>query len=448
VVAVRALRATLAALAVAVAIPAAAVADPVPAGPPAQPAPPAPSFELRDRGNAVEVIAHNIKAARTAIMPVRSRLEVPLVGLPTAKRVAPGDATVKLIELDGGGAVRVLSVKLGFDRDDVKALSRFAQAIQVGDDLHLLVPRKLPSDGLAPRLPGPTLPPALAAAVAQIDQLAEQPATQRPAGPPAPATPNPATRPESRPSSATAAVEATPNVEPEAKIEAKIDARPDAKIDARPDAKIDARPDARPDAKIDAKIDAKPDATAVAHGAETTKPVTGSSDPRPLKQALAPESEDTWSKISMYGALGLAAAGAGVWWMRRRRGTVAPSASIEVIAQRSLGGKARILWLTAGPRELIVSVTAQHVRLLGQWPRADATSQTNAFPAAQTFADARGDFRHEPTDSKPVSPAVSGILRLRARTGQMPVSDVVATGDLEADELWAREIRAATGPRS
>jgi hypothetical protein len=46
-----------------------------------------------------------------------------------------------------------------------------------------------------------------------------------------------------------------------------------------------------------------------------------------------------------------------------------------------------------------------------------------------------------------VSPAVSGILRLRARTGQMPISEAVATGEVEADELWAKEILAATGGR-
>jgi hypothetical protein len=107
----------------------------------AEPAPiaPGPRFELVDRGDAVEVIAHHITAARTAVLPVRSRLEVPITAAPQIKRVAPVDATVKLIELDREDATPVLSVKLGFERGDVKALSRFAQAIQVGDDLHLQV---------------------------------------------------------------------------------------------------------------------------------------------------------------------------------------------------------------------------------------------------------------------------------------------------------------------
>src|SRR4051812_41480491 len=124
---------------------------------------PAPRFELIDRGDAVEVIAHHVTAARTAILPVRSRLEVAITAAPPIKRVAPVDATVKLIELDREESTPVLSVKLGFERADVKALSRFAQAIQVGDDLHLLVPRKLPDGDVAPRLPDPTLPSAMAA---------------------------------------------------------------------------------------------------------------------------------------------------------------------------------------------------------------------------------------------------------------------------------------------
>ena len=45
-----------------------------------------PSFELRDRGDAVEVIAHNVKATHTIVNPIRSRLEVAIAGRPTIKR--------------------------------------------------------------------------------------------------------------------------------------------------------------------------------------------------------------------------------------------------------------------------------------------------------------------------------------------------------------------------
>src|SRR5689334_20394313 len=93
---------------------------------------PAPTtFEVLDRGDSVEVVAHNVKAARTAVLPLRARLQVPVAGTPTAKRTTPGDATVRLIEFDSEEATRVLSIKLNFEYGDVKTLSRFAQAIQV-----------------------------------------------------------------------------------------------------------------------------------------------------------------------------------------------------------------------------------------------------------------------------------------------------------------------------
>jgi flagellar biogenesis protein FliO len=374
------------------------------------------SFELLDRGDAVEIIAHNVKAARTAVLPLRSRLQVPIAGAPSARRLAPGDATVKLIEVGSDDATRMLSVKLGFDPADVKALARFAQAIQVGDDLHLLVPRKVPVDGSVPRLPDPTLPPDLAAMVAQID----------------------APRPIA-------------GVKPAPASDAKLAADSEIEIHA-----------AAGTAASAAAEDGRPAATGT-HGR----------DGKALSQALASDPADAWSKISMYAALGLAAAGAGIWLMRRRRAGIAPPATIEIIAQRSLGGKARIVWLSAGQREMLVSVTAQQVRMLGQWRKSDTAG---ALPAAHAHREAsggelRGDTRHEPrrelrdepgdqaidersgaipvpVADRPLSPAVSGILRLRGRTGQMPaVSADLAPGDVVADEAWAKEILAATGAR-
>jgi hypothetical protein len=148
--------------------------------------------------------------------------------------------------------------------------------------------------------------------------------------------------------------------------------------------------------------------------------------------------------------------------MRKRKGQFAPPASIEIIAQRSLGGKARIVWLSAGPREMIVSVTSQQVRMLGQWRKNEAGA---SLPAAQTHSDPRTVFNQPielprrvttefpavsaPPVDKPLSPAVSGILRLRGRTGQMAavLPDDIASGDVVADDLWAKEILAATGAR-
>jgi flagellar biogenesis protein FliO len=430
-------------------------AAPAPAAPTAAPAtPPAPavskpvSFELVDRGETVEVIAHNLKAARTAIFPVRSRLEVPIVGAPSVKRTIPTDATVKVIELDGDEAMRSLSVKLGFERADVKTLARFAQAIQVGDDLHLLVPRKVPAEGQAAKVPEPTLTPELAAAVARTEPTPVGQIGPRP-------DPN-ARKTETKPPEPAA----KPENKPDGKSDGKSDAKPEGKSDANPEATIDGRESAG--AVAATASDAKPGATGATVRDAYVVAGKPSGDGKLLKQQLASDGSDAWSKIAMYAAIGLAAAGFGIWWMRKRKGHFAPPASIDIIAQRSLGGKARIVWLSAGPREMIVSVTSQQVRMLGQWRKNEAGA---SLPAAQTHSDPRTVFNQPielprrvttefpavsaPPADKPMSPAVSGILRLRGRTGQMAavLPDDIASGDVVADELWAKEILAATGAR-
>src|ERR1051325_9558467 len=91
----------------------------------------------------------------------------------------------------------------------------------------------------------------------------------------------------------------------------------------------------------------------------------------------------------------------------------------------SLAGKARIVWLSVGQHEMVVSVTAQQVRMLSQWRKIDAPA---VLPHATSFADElRSNTQTLPRtitapiptmSDKPMSPAVSGLIRLR-RTRQM-----------------------------
>ena len=362
-----------------ISLPAAAFADP------------APTFEVLDRGTAVEVIAHNVTMSNTAITPIRSRLEVPLVGHPRADKALPTDATVKVVEFDGNEQ-RVLSVKLGFERPEVKALAKYAQAIQVGSDVHIMVPRLVPVAGAAVVLPEPTLPAELAAKLAQTAPVPVAAVTA-----PAPIAPE------------TKAVAPAPVVEP----------------------------------KQDPKSEAKPTAA-------TTAPIAPTSSAK-AATAATPK-EDVWQKLSMYGAIGLAAIGCGVWILRRRKAHQGVVSTIDVIAQKSLGGKAKIVWFTAGGREMVVAVTPQAVRMLGQWKKSAGTVDSagiSPLPAAQTYTDGGREVRPEKGAS---SAAVGGILKLRERRSMhnipMPmVSDEVATGDIDADEQWAKEILAATGAR-
>lgn len=337
---------------------------------------PTPSFEVLDRGNAVEVVAHGFTAAKTAITPIRSRLEVPLVGRPRADKLLPTDATVKVVELDGTEQ-RVLSVKLGFERPEVKALAKYAQAIQVGDDVHIIVPRTVPAPGTAFVLPEPTLPPAIAAKLAAPKE----------AEPVAPIEPTTAAPPAAATTTATTTAAPTPT--------------PPATEQA---------PATKP--------------TAPAAPAPATKQVPGA----------ATTSSSPLQNLSLYAALGLVAIGCVAWLVKRKKRAQGPISSIDVIAQRGLGGKAKVVWFTAGGREMVVAVTPQQVRMLGQWKRGEAAAPSASLPHAQAMPE-----------PKPSSAAVSGILKLRERAGTMPVAD---PGDSEdVDAAWAREILAATGAR-
>jgi flagellar biogenesis protein FliO len=338
------------------------------------------SFELLDRGDAVEVIAHNVKASRTAVTAMRSRLEVPVVGRPSAASKVPTDATVKVIEFDLGSEPRVLSVKLGFERPDVKSLARFAQAIQVGDDLHLLFPRQVPAEGAIVKLPEPTLP-------------AVVPTILRPV-----------------------AVEPAKPVEP-------------------------------PKAVV----------TEPAKPLTSTVPLVAKAEPKPIVHAAltAAPDDESWTKLSTYGAIGLAIAGIGAWILKRRRTQQPAVSTIDVIAQRSLGGKAKIVWFSAGGRDMVVAVTPNQVRMLGQWKRTGEPAVR--LPEATALPEPRStpELRSIPARAPTASPAVSGILKLRERATtvqptelkEIRINEDVATGDYEADELWARELLAAGGGR-
>jgi hypothetical protein len=131
--------------------------------------------------------------------------------------------------------------------------------------------------------------------------------------------------------------------------------------------------------------------------------------------------------------------------IKLRKAPPPAASSIDVIAQRSLGAKARIVWLAAGERELVVAVTPQGVRMLGQWRRrGDAGLGVGPIAHEPRLPEALALPEAPP---RPSSPAVAGILRLRAKTVAPAISEEVATEDGDADALWAREILAATGGR-
>lgn len=350
-------------------------------------------FEILDRGDAVEIIAHDVKAAKPTISPIRSRLEVPLVGTNTIpKLVPPSDKTIKVIELDGHSK-QVLSVKLDFERPEVQKLAKYAQAIQVGNDLHMIVPRTPPAAGATISLPEPTLPPDLAAKAAAIAPVIDAP------------------KPE-------------PVKTEEPKVEAKTATEaPPAEVPATGLVIRKTEPAEAP------KTDAKKNG--------------------PIGKAP----QDGFKNMPLMLACILALLGCVVWVKRRKNnaGATKTPSTIEIIAQKSLGRNAKLVWFNAGGREMIVSVTAQQVRMLGQWKKSESEGRTVRAPIrAEGSGRVSQPKLPEATmiaSDKSNSPAVSGLLKLRAKTNVPQVNEDVATDDIEADAVWAREILAATGAR-
>lgn len=186
-------------------------------------------------------------------------------------------------------------------------------------------------------------------------------------------------------------------------------------------------------------------------------PATAKPDPGYLRDT------ESSSSGSLYAMLGIAALGLGVWIVRRRRGALGPAHSIDVIAQRAVGAKARIVWLAAGGREMIVAITPQQICVLGQWRKqavgaqpteqvahADARAARTAKPepAIMRATGEAGSVSPGFKRTKPMSAAVAGLLRLRQRAHDAynpPTED--GDDDETRDASWAKEILSATGDR-
>lgn len=174
----------------------------------------------------------------------------------------------------------------------------------------------------------------------------------------------------------------------------------------------------------------------------------------------------------------LSAAGiATILLARRRRGDALPQQLLRVVSSCQLSPKVRIVLVTVGDRELLLSVGDGGATVLGRWrpgqrservtlelgaeeraeeartvedglgkvalaretaeiPDIDLELETAGGPHAAAPALSRAPSA-APARPSP-SPAVAGLLKLRRRGGEE-----VASGDPVADELWARELLAA-----
>jgi flagellar biogenesis protein FliO len=392
-----------------------------------------PRIETLDRGDAVEIIAHDVTAANTTLIPVRSRLEIAVANKPAPINVPSSDKTIVISELDN----KTLSVKTAFERSEMKNLAVHAKAMQIGPDLHIIIPRAIPAAGTTIELPDPTMA----------------------------------------------------NVPSVVKVELPEPPKPEVKAEVKAEAPKTEEP--KPEAKTEPKTE-EPKAAATIE----TKPAPVADKPLPTKphaeRSLEKEAESPMSKAKMLGIMAIVAIGCGFWLLKKRKKQASNESSIEVLAQHSIGAKAKVVWIAAGGREMVLAVTPQGVRMLSSWEKAQSISDDRSAcgDAENHFAAYASEPQGEPvplgytengkrtrlptaqvvdagmpipmraqTQSSPMvdraSPAVAGLLKLRAQTMRpVPQVDIddedpmldddVRTEDVEADALWAREILAAT----
>lgn len=227
----------------------------------------------------------------------------------------------------------------------------------------------------------------------------------------------------------------------------------------------------------------------------TAAPAAALAVPGPVATTPAPETRPAPTPTTI-GATSTKRATSTRWWMilgglilvgggataliRKKRNAPAVINQIEIIASRSLGGKSRIVWLAAGDREIVIAVSPQQIRPIGQWRRSapatlgrgfdralddaerdltelpslgrsTSTSTSTEMPALGIARESSSEIPRLPgvRRADTSSPAISGLLRLRER-GKVPtvtVNEDVATDDPEADAQWARDLIAAAGGR-
>ncbi|HEY0250889.1 MAG TPA: flagellar biosynthetic protein FliO [Kofleriaceae bacterium] len=211
---------------------------------------------------------------------------------------------------------------------------------------------------------------------------------------------------------------------------------------------------------VEKKLDIKEAAAKI----EAPKPAAAAVAPA-ATHPLPPDHEKSFSNNGMFAVGGLVVLGC-LYFMKKKKKTDKPESTIDVLATRALGNKAKVMWLSAGGREMLVAVTQQQVRMLGTWGKDDRV----ALPRAATLGSFKDELAAPPAQNDEEAPApqvhssaVSGLLALRARTSTginmgraptsndiaalPPINDDVATDDEEADLEWAKEILTATGGR-
>jgi|GEM_PF-1645293 len=430
------------------------------------------SARVFDQGRHVLVEIDGLAASAPIANTRGDRIEVPVAnGLAHGGRLEVEDKTIKRVFFETNGVPRV-SIQMRHGRSTTEKLAAGSIVEQAGGTLRIRVPRRRRHiSGATPEAPVALQTelvdgPARAVAPPSAPQVAVAPA----AAPPTPAAP-------------AAAPPATAAAVPEPVAAA-------APVPATP-AKT-AAPEAAPTAPTETAKQPAPS------GADDTVAALGATD----GAGESASKDDAGAAGSIGGATGgggnlglvilILGACAGAAWFARRRSQQLPAVdpALSIIAEKTLGARAKVVLLSAGDREILLSVGDKDgPTLLGQWacgesrpaiaedlepvvaPQTPAEAETAqdklaslrraAFgtakqpvvgnPKGTSFKarldKARSTYSRSSTAStvNVESPAIAGILKLR---GNQPVlSQEMTSADPDADAEWAAELLAATAAR-
>jgi hypothetical protein len=358
---------------------------------------PALPVSIEDRGDHVAIILAGAHTSATHPGSYSDRIELPLDQAPPAVEIRLDDATVRKVELRAQPpSVRV---QLRHSAESTKLAAEMAEVRQHGDTIEIVLPRDPREVARALRT---------SAAPAAVGHAAPLPAASRPVLPP--------------PAAAELATSARPPAHATVPVAPFADAASALPLAPGPAQALATAPAPTHAAPLD--FDRPP----VASGS-------------PLGTTL------TFGAVA--GAVAIA------WlWLRRRRTTRSLTSPLEILAQVSVGPRARVVWLLAGRREMLISVSEKDVRVLGQWHSDGARGvEPAAGPgAAPSSSEDAGEAPvHLPSARLRTNPSLSGLLRLRDKNASIENGHSDGTGasagndtDEEPDSEWARQLVAAT----
>ena len=340
---------------------------------------------IEDRGDRVAIFLSGVRTTAQRPEPRGDRLELPLDQPPPAIEMRLDDATVRKVELRTNPPSVRLQLRHG--SESTRLAAEMAELRQHGDGLEIILPREPREAARARRA---------AAALAAADATAAPAAgLTAPAAPRAPAPAPPAPTPVSAPAAPLAA---------------------DPVPADQPAAAATAPPVHGATVGLDRSRDRRSD------------------DSSPLRTVL------TFAAMA-----GLAAGG---WlWMRRKRAGGRAANPLEILAQVSVGPRARVVWLSAGQREMLISVSEKDVRVLGQWQADGTRAQTIPPPVAGADDSAPAEPRSPrlPSARLRTNPSLSGLLRLRDQHAGGDGGENVELPATDSDDTeWARQLVAAT----